>query len=160
MNENVNVMNEVAEVTTDVEQGLIGVGIGQLMNAGASADLYCSIKADTFESKASVYNAINAPDKKLSECINMIINVSDVVAHEVTLIDNETGEVTKALRTILVDTNGVTYQAVSVGVANSLQRIFSIFGEPATWKNPLKVKPVQKTTNNGTNKVTLLEVVK
>ena len=147
-----------AEVIQDVEQGIVAVGLNSLMGKGNS-DMYCSLKADSFKTKASVYNAINAPDKKLSEMINMIIEVRDIVAHEVQLVNEETGLVTKCLRTILIDKDGVTYNAVSQGVANSLTRIFQIFGEPNTWDHPIKVKPVQKVTNNGTNKVTLLEIV-
>lgn len=157
---NQNVINaEEVEVNQDLETGIVSVGLGSLMNSG-NADMYCSLKAESFESKASIYNALNSPDAKISECINMVLEIRDVIAHEVQLVDQNTGEFTNCLRTILVDKDGKTYQAVSVGVANSLNRIFQIFGEPSTWTKPLKLKPVQKVTNNGTNKVTLLEVVK
>lgn len=157
---NQNVINaEEVEVNQDLETGIVSVGLGSLMNSG-NADMYCSLKAESFESKASIYNALNSPDAKISECINMVLEIRDVIAHEVQLVDQNTGEITKCLRTILVDKDGKTYQAVSVGVANSLNRIFQIFGEPSTWTKSIKLKPVQKVTNNGTNKVTLLEVVK
>lgn len=146
-----------AEVLQDVEQGIVAVGLNSLMSKGS--DMYCSIKADSFDEKAKVYNALNSPDKKLSEMINIVIEVKDIVAHEVQLVNEETGLVTNCLRTILVGADGTTYNAVSQGVANSLTRIFQIFGEPSTWEKPIKVKPVQKVTNNGTNKVTILEVV-
>ena len=158
MNENVNeVMN--VELSTDLQSGITGVGVSAFSNP-ASTSMYCSVVTDgSMKSKASIYNAINSPDKKLDECLGEVIELKDIIAHEVELVDQNTGEVIRPLRTILVDTKGMTYQAVSVGVANSLTRIFQIFGQPGTWETPIKVKPVKKKTNNGTNMVTLLEII-
>lgn len=158
VNENVNEVL-VPEVTTDVQSGIIGLGVEALANP-VSAQMYCSVVDDgSRESKIKVYNAINSPDKKLDECIGEIIELKDIIAHEVEIVDQNTGEVIRPLRTVLVDTKGTTYQAVSIGVANSLNRLLQIFGQPGTWDRPIKVKPVKKATNNGTNKVTLLDII-
>ena len=122
--------------------------------------MFCSLKDDgTAKSKASIFNAINAPDERLSEKIGEVITMKDVIAHEIELIDENTGELIKALRVVIIDDKGKSYEAVSGGVANAIHRILQIFGQPETWTEPIKVKPKQKATRNGNNKVTTLEIV-
>ena len=38
---------------------------------------------------------------------------------------------------------------MSIGVYQSLKRIFSLFGTPETWAEPLKIKPVLTSTAKG-----------
>lgn len=157
MNEMMNSMAEVAEVKADMN---LPASIEGFKNP-AALDIYCSVKDITsVDSQIKLYNAINSPEKKIDECINMTIVVKDVIAHPVEILDEKTGELLSLVRTILIDDKGVCYEAVSVGVKNSLQWIFAICGQPTTWKEPIKVKPVQRKTRNGDNKVTLLELVK
>lgn len=172
MNENVMNKNTMQEdlptapmTTNDVElvqdttSGIMGITIQEMMNPKAS-HMLCTMKNDgTVESKAKIYNSINSPDKKLSECIGETINLKDVICHTVQLIDENTGEVFDTVRSILIDDKGVSYQAVSTGVNNSLSKIFQIFGSPENWEKPLPIKAKQKQTNNGNNKVTIIEVV-
>ena len=141
-----------------VEKGeLMSVSPSDLANP-SETQMYCTIKAEDKKTKVEVFNAINSPDEKLSEHIGEVINLTNVIAHPVELADEVTGEVIQCLRTILIDEKGVSYEAVSGGVANALQRIMQIFGQPETWEKPLKVKAVQKATRNGNNKVTTLKV--
>ena len=166
MNENVSNVNEVNEVTAlavptvaEARDEIVMVSPTMLANP-TQANMYCSLQDDgTPKSKANIYNAINSPDMKLSEAIGEVIEMVHIVAHEVVLVDEETGETIKALRSIICDKNGKTYEAVSGGVANSLMRIIQIFGQPETWKEPIKVKARQKATRNCNNKVTTLEVI-
>lgn len=124
---------------------------------------YCSIVSDgSRKSKVAIFNAINNAEKKIADHINEIIEAVNVVAHPVTLVDDETGEVINALRTVIIDKNGVGYEAVSGGIANALSRIMAIVGEPTqgAWeKEPVKMKIKQKATRNGTNKVNTIELV-
>lgn len=173
MNENVSNVNKVNEdignmpsptalvlpTVAEARDEIVMVTPSQLANP-TQANMYCSLQDDgTPKSKANIYNAINSPDMKLSEAIGEVIEMVHIVAHEVVLVDEETGETIKALRSIICDKNGKTYEAVSGGVANSLMRIIQIFGQPETWKEPIKVKARQKATRNGNNKVTTLEVI-
>lgn len=123
--------------------------------------LYCSIENDgSRNSQIAIYNAISSAEKKIADCINETIEVVDVAAHPVDLLDENTGEVLTVLRTILIDKKGVAYAAVSQGITNSLSRIFSIVGQPSWKNNPVKMKIKQVQTRNDTNKVLTIELVK
>lgn len=123
---------------------------------------YCSIKCETFEDKARVYNAMSAPDDRLRNHINETIRIKDVYCEivECALKDEKgelTGEVNNAPRVVIIDTDGKSYQCVSSGVFNSLKRLFRVFGRP-TWENglPCKVKQI----NAGTRQILTLVVDK
>ena len=124
---------------------------------------YCSIKNDgTRKSQVAIYNAINGADESLADHINEVLEVVNVVAHPVTLTDEETGEIVECLRTVLITKDGKGYVAVSGGIANALSRIMSIVGEPTNgaWeKEPVKMKIKQVKTRNGNNKVNTIELV-
>lgn len=128
-----------------------------------AGNFYCSIADNgTRASKVAIFNAINGADENLADHINEVLEITHVVAHPVTLTDEETGEVITALRTVLIDKNGKAYQAVSGGVANALSRIISIIGEPKgdAWvKEPVKMRVKQVKTRNGNNKVNTIELV-
>jgi len=151
--------NPAAIVVAEAKDEIALVTPAQLMNPTSTA-MYCSLKDDgSAKSKADIYNAINSPDEKLAEHIGEVIELVHILAHEVQLPDEETGEIIRCLRCVLVDKAGKTYEAVSGGVANSISRMLQIFGQPETWTAPIKVKAKQKATRNGNNKVTTLEIV-
>lgn len=112
-------------------------------------NIYCSMKADTTEDKVKIFNAMNNPDKKLSECINEVLAIKDVYL-EKTLISvkddagNATGEVNEAIRVVLIDENGVSYQSLASGVIQAVSRLVMLFGKP-TWEDPIKIKVLQKS---------------
>ena len=116
---------------------------------------YCSLAANTLKEKAMAYNAMANPQKRLSDCINLTLNVRDVFVELIELADELTGEVTQAPRIVLIDTENVTYQAVSKGIYNSLARLIQTFDEP-TWEGglPLRVKQIPA----GKNQILTLEV--
>lgn len=125
---------------------------------------YSSMQDDgSRKSKVDIYNAISREDKKIGDCINEVLNIVDVVAHPITLVDEETGEVINTIRTILIDDKGINYVGVSGGITNALSRIFAIIGRPdgGAWKDePVKMKIKQLATRNGNNKVNTIELVK
>ena len=117
---------------------------------------FCSIQDDgSRKSKVAIYNAINNAENSLTDFIGKPLEIVDVVAHPVTLTDDETGEIVQALRVVLIDKNGIGYTGVSQGITNSLARIFKIIGMP-TWKEPVKMEVKQVKTRNGNNKVNTL----
>ena len=120
--------------------------------------IFTTIEATDRKAKIAVYNAISAPEKKIAECIGEVITVKDFVVHDVTVLDERTGELNNLLRTVLIDVNNVSYEAVSTGVANSLQRLITFVGKPSA-EEPITFKIKQKKTRNGDNKVTILEIV-
>lgn len=146
---------EIAEIKAEP---MMAMSVSDLAAPGES-QMFCSIKSDgSIQSKARIFNAVNSPDKKVSDCIGEIILLKDIVAHPVWLTDENTGEAVQAMRMVLVDDKGASYEAVSGGLANAVQRILQIFGQPDTWSEPIPVKPIQKGTRNGNNKVTTLKI--
>ena len=146
---------ELAEVKATA---MDGVTVSSLSDPGQS-QMYCSIRDDgSMASKARIFNSINSPDKRISDCIGEVINLANIVAHPIQLIDENSGELIETMRMVLVDDKGTSYEAVSTGIVNAVARILQIFGQPETWAAPIRVKPVQKGTRNGNNKVTTLKV--
>ena len=124
---------------------------------------YCSITNDgTRKSAVAIYNAINSADESIADHIGEVLEIVDVVAHPVSIADEETGEIIDCLRTVLIDKHGKSYTATSQGITNSLARVFSLIGMPddGSWKNePVKMKIKQVKTRNGNNKVNTIELV-
>ena len=135
--------------------------VEQLKNP--NGQFYCSIQDDgTRKTKVAIFNAVNGADESIADHIGEVIEVVNVVAHPVELVDEETGVVVNALRTVLIDKNSKTYTAVSQGITSALSKIFSIVGTPenGAWeKEPVKMKIRQVKTRNGNNKVNTIELV-
>lgn len=110
---------------------------------------FCSMKAETPEEKAKLFNAMNNPEKRIKEMINKTIRAKDVYLEVVDCTNQETGEVTKAPRIVIIDDKGTAYQSVSTGVYSALKKIFQVYGVP-TWDEPilLEVKEIPRGTNN------------
>ena len=160
--QNLNEQNVIpvspAELAEMRHNPMDSVTVSSLSDPGAS-QMYCSIRDDgTMQSKARIFNSINSPDKRISDCIGETISLANIVAHPIQLVDENSGELIETMRMVLVDDQGVSYEAVSTGIVNAVSRILQIFGQPDTWTAPIKVKPVQKGTRNGNNKVTTLKV--
>ncbi len=105
---------------------------------------FCSMKAESDEEKAALFNAMNDPDKRLGDCINMTIQAKDLYIEVVNCTDEQTGEVTAAPRIVIIDESGKSYQCVSVGVFSALKKIIQVFGAP-TWEKPLPITIKQIT---------------
>lgn len=114
---------------------------------------FCSMIATTDEQKAKLFNAMNNPDKRIGDCINMTINAKDLYVEVVNCTNEETGEVTACPRIVIIDDKGVGYQAVSVGIFSALKKVIQVFGAP-TWENPVKLK-VQQITKGSRKMLTL-----
>lgn len=112
---------------------------------GDNTPMYCSFTPKTEAEKISLFNAINNPEKRLADCINMQINVVHIYAEIVQCVDDETGEVSSAPRIVFIDDKGTAYQCVSLGIFSAVKKIIKIIGEPVTWKKPLKVEVKQIT---------------
>lgn len=124
---------------------------GQLVGV---ADQYCSIKPNTKEQKAMIYRAMNNPDKRLADMINMEIAVTDMYCEVVQLADQNTGEIVNMPRIVLIDENGVSYQCVSKGIFSSVRKLIGLYGEP-TWHEPIHLIVKSIKTRNSTTALTL-----
>lgn len=119
--------------------------------------MFCSLNPSNDDEKMVVYNAMNNPAKRISDCINTTINVKNVFCEVVNCKNNETGEITTCPRIVLIDDKGVGYQAVSIGIYSAIKKLIAVFGEP-TWEKAIKLKVVQVT--KGERKMLNLEVAK
>lgn len=118
---------------------------------------FSSLQATTDEEKADLFNAINNPEKRLADCINMTIEAKDLFIEVVNCTNEETGEQTACPRIVIVDKDGVSYQCVSVGIYSALKKIIQIYGAP-TWHTPIKFMVKQITKGN--RKMLTLNVTK
>lgn len=118
--------------------------------------IFCSMKPKNEDEEVILYNAMNNPEKRLSDCINMVISVKDVFC-EIVQCKRE-DQVENVPRVVLIDDKGVGYQCVSLGVFSALRKMFAIKGFPDNWPKPLKVRVVQIT--KGERKMLTLEMTK
>lgn len=121
----------------------------------ASPSTYCSVQGGDREAKKKVYNAMNNPDHRVGDFINKTINVQDVLAEEIELVNEETGELQTAIRVVLIDDKGKSYQAVSTGVYNAIKKLIAVYGAP-TWDDPIPV--IVKQISLGKNQMLTLDV--
>jgi hypothetical protein len=118
---------------------------------------FCSMVAKTDKEKATLFNAMNSPEKRIGDCINEIINAKDIFCETVTCINRDTGECTECPRIVIIDDKGVGYQAVSMGVFSAMKKILGVFGTP-TWETPIKLK-VKQISKAADRKILTFEVV-
>lgn len=105
---------------------------------------FCSMRANTPQEKALLFKAMNNPDKRLGDCINMTIEVKDLYCEVVRCTNQQTGQFQDCPRMVLIDKDGVGYQAVSLGVYSAIKKVIQVFGEPS-WETPLPLTIKQIT---------------
>lgn len=136
------------------------------VNNDDSAIAFSSMKAETTQEKAALFNAISNPAHKLGDVINKVIFVRDIYAEVIemqksdkdgNLMFDAEGEpvMDKVPRIVLIDKDGDTYQAVSVSVMNNITRLFKMFGAP-TWEPALPIEVQQRST--GSNRIYVFNV--
>lgn len=109
---------------------------------------YSSMNVQDHDQAVAFYNSVTIPTGKLKEHINETLNLVHVSVEPIE-VKSEDGTPKIAPRIVLVTDAGESYSCVSVGVYGALKRIFSLFGTPDTWTNPLPIKPVLQATKKG-----------
>lgn len=119
-----------------------GVAVGNINDMFGASMLTMWTSLDQ-NNKAGILGAMQDADHNLMTYFDdnpgAVINMKDVLIHNVQIADESTGELTTQPRTIIIDDKGVTYSSVSMGVLGSLQKIFALFGQP-TYNQPLKIQ--------------------
>jgi hypothetical protein len=147
-------INEKNEIT-----GVADDGSQFIMNLTSRQVNYCSLKPKTDEESVVLFNAMNNPEKRVKDCVNMTINVTDVFVEVVFLASKEDESIKEPCpRVVLIDENGVGYQAVSKGMYTALQKIFTSFGTPDTWKAP-KAFTIRQITKSADRSILTLDAV-
>lgn len=140
-----------------------------VFNDKSIGEQYCSFNPDTIDGKIKLYNAINSPDERLKNVINMPLKVKDVVIRKVELVgrivNDGTGDTDdtenpfttdrgrESFRVILLDVDGKSYTATSTGIYNSVCTLRSVFGG-LHFEEGLNMVVKQISTRNG-NTLTL-----
>lgn len=115
-------------------------------NVGAT---FCSIKpTGDRKSDARIFSALNNPDKRIAAYINKKIAVTDILVEIREILNEETGIVEVVPRVVLIDEDGVSYQATSKGVFTAVQNAFRVFGD-APWNPPLVIEVKQQAVKAG-----------
>ena len=117
----------------------------EVMSTGMS---YTDMNLSDMVTAKDFYNAVSQPDVALKECVNIPIAMTHVSIEVCEVRSEQNGDVI-APRIVIMDKDGKSYQAVSVGVYQSLKRIFALFGTPDTWSEPLTVVPMLTSTKKG-----------
>lgn len=122
--------------------------ISTIMGAEVGS-VFCSIEQDgSRENATKIYNAMNNPEFRVADFINKKIEVQDVLIEVREILNEDTGEIARVPRIVLIDTNGKGYQATSVGMHNAIRNAFLAFG-PAPWNPALAFEIKQRSTKNG-----------
>lgn len=127
-----------------------------LSEAKNNNEVFTTFDVNTVEDGKKLYKATNTT-KRLSEIIGQTIKIVDVIAEPVTTKDKETDEIKSLTRMIIITDSSDAYSTCSTGIFNSLKKIFSIFGMPSDWSEPLMVKVSQ--INNSNNRIFTLDIV-
>lgn len=156
---NANAQNQEVEVIESAETGLIvrddiPTDLNPAMFENTTTALFSSIQATDRKSSVKVFNAINGAEHALGDNIGEVIEITDMVAHPITLQDDVTKEDVQAMRIVLLTKDGVGYHAISQGVVSSLQKVIGIVG-PAPWTPALKIVPIEVKTRKGYKTLTL-----
>ena len=122
---------------------------------GIKNKIYCSKKAESESDKKELFNALESCDALLNNCVGQEIELKDIYVEEKQVQDEE-GNLKTKWRTIIFDANGQTYATGSYGIYNILRKIFSIYGTPDTWSEPLEVEVAKKNIGNGKSSLTLI----
>nr|DAT81465.1 MAG TPA: Single stranded DNA binding protein [Caudoviricetes sp.] len=116
---------------------------------------FCSMVANTPAEKALLFKAMNNPEKRVGDCINMTIEAKDLYCEVVTCTNQQTGQSDECPRIVIIDKDGTGYQAVSLGVYSAIKKIIQVFGAP-TWEEPLPL--VVKQITKGDRKLLTFDV--
>ena len=110
--------------------------------------MFCSVNQDAEGSKALVFKAMNNPSNRIADFIGKTIKIKDIFVESVDIENEETGEIDTVPRIVIFDDNNQTYEAVSRGLFNALQKLISVFGLP-TYDEPIAVEIKQKAVKKG-----------
>ena len=109
---------------------------------------FCSMTAVDNAAKVTLYNACSNP-VKVSDFIGKQIKLMHFYVEVIQTVSEQTGELVSVPRVVLIDDHGKGYQAVSVGMYNSIKRVVAMFGLPDEWDKPHTVEIQQVNTKSG-----------
>ena len=127
-----------------------------LAGMSATNGIFTTVKGDDFETKAKIFNAVNDA-KPVSDLAGKPFEIADLVIESTEFVNEKTGEIEPAVRTIFITSSGDAYQAFSGPIFNAAKRILTLLGEPSQWPAPLKVRVTEE--GSGKNRFYKLTLV-
>ena len=115
----------------------------------ANKQLYTSLSFESEEDRKLLFKISENADTRVSENLNKPIALKHVFLQRYDKINEETGELEKKTRTILVDDKNKSYASASRGLYNSLLKFMSIVGRPDQWSAPMMIKVVEVQLSKG-----------
>ncbi|EJL42516.1 hypothetical protein PMI08_03167 [Brevibacillus sp. CF112] len=140
-------------ITVQTEHGL------GFFDAGQPSRMWASFDTTSEEGQVKAYNAVSDTTYVIADLAGsgQVIEVVDFMMHDITRLNEETGEMEPVVRVVLIDSNGDSYSATGTGVVNSLKSLTQIKGMPSAEK-PFRVTPVYKPTRNNGHKTVILRL--
>lgn len=131
------------------EENTAIITVSSLMNEQAGTTL-CSIKPEpgNKDQAKTLYNAMNNPTHRVKDYINKTICVENVLIEVNDILDEETGEIVKTPRTVLISPDGTSYSATSKGIFTSIKNAYLAFGE-APWPGGIDFEVKQVSVGKG-----------
>lgn len=108
--------------------------------ADTGSGVWVPFAPETVAEKATLYNALNSTGEKLGDYVGDTITVSNIVLQGSTFTDEETGELQKFTRLILVGPEGQIYKSTSRGMVRAAIQLMQVFGTPDQWGQPLNIQ--------------------
>ena len=137
----------MSEAMTKSENTGNAMTVSDVMNTGLG---YTDMNLADRSAAIAFYNATSNPNNKLKEHINEVLSLVHVSVECVEVCKEDTpDDKVIAPRIVLITEDGQSYVCVSVGVYQSLKRMFTLLGSPDTWTEPVKIKPVLISTKKG-----------
>ncbi len=134
-----------AEMMTSENNGAMMVS--DVMNTGVG---YTDMNLSDRSAAVAFYNATSNPVNKLKEHVNEVLSLVHVSVECIEVSrEDALEEKVMSPRIVLITEDGQSYACVSIGVYQSLKRMFTLLGTPDTWTEPVKIKPVLISTKKG-----------
>lgn len=120
---------ETEETGLQTINGQADDGTNFIINLGERNVSYCTMVPKNEEEQDMLFTAMNNPDKRISDCINMEIEVEHIFV-EVVFCTNQDDPTIKqpCPRVVLIDTDGIGYQAVSLGIYSAVKKMLDTYG--------------------------------
>lgn len=137
----------MSEAMTKSENIGTAMTVADVMNTGLG---YTDMNLADRSAAVAFYNATSNPVNKLKEHVNEVLSLVHVSV-ECVEVSKEDAPENKVIapRIVLITEDSQSYACVSVGVYQSLKRLFTLLGTPDTWAEPVKIKPVLISTKKG-----------
>ena len=110
--------------------------------------LLTTVDRSTMEGKSKIVRGLGTADKQIQDLLNTEFVVTDILCHDVSLVEPTTGEVTESVRMVFFLADDSTMSCCSKGIYRSLKIIIANYGLPSpTSPYYLKIKVI--TTRQG-----------